>query len=631
MKKSLLFLLLSAFGLNACDCPECAQSLFKVSSQTIYVHDGPTAGSYILSAPLRVISSFNWSVVCNAPTYISLSVDGGVAGASSFAITLTQTLTDLLAKPALHFDLEAGQGYEIATLVLTTQQDTQYVKVYYQPTLKLSFDANGGGANPASITGQMFEALSLPVQHAAMNGPDAYSTLTGWSETADGSSTVYPVSDLYTLTSSTKLFAIWLSTPPTYSVTYHANDGSGATETKNYYSLGGVLVLENTFFPAPSGLTFYGWGQQSGGIATPLYAPFAGLPTPSGLSVELYAKWTDNSGSDAQNPLLIYNEAQLRAIGSAVGNLSKHYLLMDNIALAANWTPIGNKYSGGLTADSPFTGSFTGNGHTISNLTIPKASPQPTNVGLFGEIKSGEGIVAVQDLHVELGTEGIHGTNAGGIVGTVTSGTIRDCLVSGGIVLGFYIGGVAGNTLAGSDIIGCKATVGVTSVHTGHVQAGGIVGKTAGRIKDCYATGNVSATGGSVSNVYAGGITGWLTAGSVKNCYATGSVNSTHVVGGIVGVGASVVPINNCVALNPEVSSSTGEPHRVLGFGGSAGLSNNHGLTTMTGGGAATTPGGADGADCPAVPTADWWTGTALWDDTVWVFANGALPKLKWE
>ncbi len=81
----------------------------------------------------------------------------------------------------------------------------------------------------------------------------------------------------------------------------------------------------------------------------------------------------------------IYTAAQLNAIkDNEPDNYNYYYILMANISLSgyANWTPIGN-------ASNNFTGTFDGNNHNISNITIDR----PDNIsgfdqGLFGQLSN---------------------------------------------------------------------------------------------------------------------------------------------------------------------------------------------------------------------------------------------------
>lgn len=73
---------------------------------------------------------------------------------------------------------------------------------------------------------------------------------------------------------------------------------------------------------------------------------------------------------------LVFNEAQLRAIGTGEYGMDRHYMQQADIALSADeWVPIG-------TWDNPFTGTFTGNGYEIKGLTM--TDPDAEIVGLFG-------------------------------------------------------------------------------------------------------------------------------------------------------------------------------------------------------------------------------------------------------
>ena len=78
-------------------------------------------------------------------------------------------------------------------------------------------------------------------------------------------------------------------------------------------------------------------------------------------------------------------------------NLSGHYVLTADIDLAGmEWTPIGSFAPSGESeeeqeipsADYAFTGTFDGQGHTISNLVINQ--PEGWALGLFGCIANAE-------------------------------------------------------------------------------------------------------------------------------------------------------------------------------------------------------------------------------------------------
>ena len=77
---------------------------------------------------------------------------------------------------------------------------------------------------------------------------------------------------------------------------------------------------------------------------------------------------------------LVYNEAQLRAIGTGKYGMGLNYMQQADIQLSSDeWTPIG-------TWENPFTGTFTGNGFEIKGLTM--TDPNATIIGLFGVAKN---------------------------------------------------------------------------------------------------------------------------------------------------------------------------------------------------------------------------------------------------
>ncbi|MCL2516953.1 MAG: MAC/perforin domain-containing protein, partial [Oscillospiraceae bacterium] len=72
-----------------------------------------------------------------------------------------------------------------------------------------------------------------------------------------------------------------------------------------------------------------------------------------------------------ENTIRITNQTELDAVRN---NLSGTYILMNDITLSGNWEPIGS-------ATAPFTGTFIGNGYTVSNVSIVSGNTTP---GLFG-------------------------------------------------------------------------------------------------------------------------------------------------------------------------------------------------------------------------------------------------------
>ena len=109
------------------------------------------------------------------------------------------------------------------------------------------------------------------------------------------------------------------------------------------------------------------------------------------------------------SPFLIRTESDLRKMSVYMDG---NYKLMNDITLTDNWVPVG-------TETSPFIGSFDGNGHTISNLSVSGAK----HGGLFGYIKSqvsnSDPTTFVKNLTIN--NADISGSDAAGaVVGFVT-------------------------------------------------------------------------------------------------------------------------------------------------------------------------------------------------------------------
>ncbi len=259
-------------------------------------------------------------------------------------------------------------------------------------------------------------------------------------------------------------------------------------------------------------------------------------------------------GGTANNPYKIFTATQLAAFRDLVNDENDqpadpdaHAKLMNNINLNGSeinrWTPIGNDAH-------QYTGTFDGNGKTISGLYIDRSDNYQ---GLFGYVGSSG---KVQNLSVSGTVSG--GWYVGGVVGWNDSGTVKNCYNTGtGTVTGNdYVGGVVGQNVGGT-VENCYNTgsvKGLDSVSGSYV--GGVVGANSGTVENCYNTGSVTVTG---SNGRVGGVVGF-NIGPVKNCYNTGSITVTGSggrVGGVVGDnGGNVENCYNTGTVNVSGNSS---------------------------------------------------------------------------
>ena len=223
------------------------------------------------------------------------------------------------------------------------------------------------------------------------------------------------------------------------------------------------------------------------------------------------------------------------------------------------WTPIGigNGTRNGAIIEFPYSGTFDGNGHTISGLNV---NYRNKNGGLFCYVMN----ATIKNLTVAGSVTHSSGDGVayGGIVGCADSSTIENCTNRCTVTGNWYAGGIVGWS-TDSDIIGCANFGNISSPSF----SGGICGKIGGKnnaagidatIRDCY---NV----GMVSGNYAGGITGQSDSEDIDiliaNCYNVGSLHGSTDTGEIIGdlSGPTCTTIDNCYYLPTGNPASTSD------------------------------------------------------------------------
>ncbi|MDE5596345.1 MAG: hypothetical protein K2J04_00755, partial [Lachnospiraceae bacterium] len=119
---------------------------------------------------------------------------------------------------------------------------------------------------------------------------------------------------------------------------------------------------------------------------------------------------------------LVFNEAQLRAIGTGEYGMDKNYMQQTDIRLSADeWVPIG-------TLDNPFTGSFNGNGYEIIGLTM--TDPDAEIIGLFGVAKNAQIYnITLRDLDITSAGKNAKNKSVGAIAAIAYGGGAYDCTV----------------------------------------------------------------------------------------------------------------------------------------------------------------------------------------------------------
>ena len=226
-----------------------------------------------------------------------------------------------------------------------------------------------------------------------------------------------------------------------------------------------------------------------------------------------------------------------------------------------NWTPIG--YYTSSSNHKEFKGTFDGNGHKITNLSINNESTDYQ--ALFGgQVGAG---ATIKNLGVEGRVKGKQAT--GGLVAYLNSSAekqsvIENCYSDVKVTGTSFSGGLVGYAYDNSSISNSYATGQVT---VSGEYAGGLAGgvRSGSSITNSFATGAVTGTGERT-----GGLVGSAgTNSNITNSYATGIVTGTTKVGGLAGSASGLV--TNCYAIGDVIWSESGTGERFGGLVGTTG------------------------------------------------------------
>ena len=249
-------------------------------------------------------------------------------------------------------------------------------------------------------------------------------------------------------------------------------------------------------------------------------------------------KMADTSWYNESETSFTLNTAmQLAGLAQLVNNgndfSGKTITLSADINLnSQEWTPIGTAIrSGSAFTGNTFSGTFDGNGHTISGLKIT-SSPgnEDFGIGLFNSAKG----ATIKNFTLENVEINVKGDAVAAAVGLVSDGaTISGINTSGTIEGTDGVGGIVGRMLISGTIENCTNAAAISASG----KAGGIVGAAyytqqdyVMTISSCENSGAVTSTSG-----YIGGIVG-LNAGNISDCTNSGAVTGSGTsIGGIVG------------------------------------------------------------------------------------------------
>ena len=241
---------------------------------------------------------------------------------------------------------------------------------------------------------------------------------------------------------------------------------------------------------------------------------------------------------------------------SIKGKLTADIQLNTAGSTANKWTPIG-------TQESPFCGTFDGDGHTVSGVYVDSGIDC---AGFFGSVVMPSEYNEDSDVpekmtsefvlqHTRTSIKNIKITNAeihggysvGGLVGYAENLGISDCSFDGKVYgTGNSVGGIVGWSYYYTVINQCFSTGSVS----GGQRVGGITG---------YANGNTVAVKNYSSmavsgKLNVGGIGGTLSGAFLEGCFFLGSVSAEDTVGGLVGY-ALFSTICDAYAIAPVTST----------------------------------------------------------------------------
>lgn len=310
---------------------------------------------------------------------------------------------------------------------------------------------------------------------------------------------------------------------------------------------------------------------------------------------QYYIKVTDSKGETESNKASVQNYTDIKTATDLTkfrtlvngGNTfsGKQVKQVENITLSGSWTPIG-------TSSYIFSGTYNGNGKTISGLSISSAG---TKLGLFsnnqGTIKD-LGVVnstitrntptATEDVYVGM----IAGTNEGTIQNCYNTGSVTLTLKNTTTSMWLAVGGIVGYNEQGT-IKDCynNGSIAITAEYIGGYSVGGINGGTKSSITSCENKENGTITVNSIGNVqvsHVGGISGSASPiGSLVNCQNKALVSTTRKslnslnhsgIGGIIGYteGKTESCVNEGKVLEVITDSTIGDT-----IGGIAGTAKN--------------------------------------------------------
>lgn len=261
-----------------------------------------------------------------------------------------------------------------------------------------------------------------------------------------------------------------------------------------------------------------------------------------------FAQFNGGGSGTSSDPYVIYNASQLDQVRNFLNDENVCFKLGADIDLKSfiagenpiqGWLPIGS-------SAAPFMGTFDGNGKTISNLTITRATTD--YVGLFGHA----GSATIKNLTIK--DSKVTGQNyTGALVGL--GGTLNNITINGANVTGRnYVGGISGSQSNSVNIANALGTI----IISGKENVAAITGYAA----DATAFSSITLTSPSVTGTSSVALLVGKADDDVTITQPTiqgGTVTASGDYAALlVGSAAKAVTVSNAAVSNTTVTATAG-------------------------------------------------------------------------
>lgn len=265
-----------------------------------------------------------------------------------------------------------------------------------------------------------------------------------------------------------------------------------------------------------------------------------------------WAQFSGEGSGTKSNPYKITTASQLAQMANFLNNSSVAFQLENDIDLT-DWISTNNASEGWLpvgTSSSPFKGTFYGQNHQISGLTVNR---NITHVGLWGYLSN----ATISDVMIQAGNM-TSGQFVGVLAGYGNGVTISNChvVLTGSLNTSntsgdFYVGGMFGQLKGTCSSCTVRGDIYNDNVSVNSGYCGGICGyaNESSTISSCKYRGTISGKN------YVGGIAGYTYSARVTGCSVWGEMNGINYVGGIVGYASRLVNVLDC-AMTGQVKGS---------------------------------------------------------------------------